>query len=185
MKALALALILTSAPMAMAQHETDRAQVTPAQIEAAKALPGTTVFRVSRSNPNQVEVAHLPQKLTAEAPMNGVTFQQVAANAEVVGQAFTAANELDKTSSTSSWRFGYGYGYGRGYGYGYGYGRGYYAGYYGGGCNYGYGCGYTGYGYNQYWAYPAYSYVGYNYYYRPYYSYVDPNYYYVYCGWGY
>lgn len=182
------------------------ATVSAQQVELAKDLPQTVVVRVSKSNPNDIEVAHLPGKLKAGEKVAKLPFEKMALNEERKGIPFHSSAELDGTKSTSSWAFGFAVGgrpwaagwagYRGGYGYNYGNnGYGYSSGY-GNGCgnygyyNYGYGnncgCGNNYYTVNCYPAYrPVYSYSNYNYSYAPYYSYDDSYYNYAYCGWVY
>jgi hypothetical protein len=135
------------------------------------ALPQTTVIRVNNQT-KEVEVVHLTAKLNKGQKVEGAKFEKVAVNTEIAGIKFDASNELDATSSTSSWRSGGWAVAGRGPR-----GNAYVAGgRYGGG--YGYRGGYAGYGYNNgyygntgYYNQPYYGYGNYNtgYSYNPYY----------------
>lgn len=216
MKGLVLVLAMAMAGSAFAneldQEATNATQLTAEQAKAM--LPATTVIRVSKQDPSKVEVVHLKTKLNkGEKLSDKVKFEQVALNTEITGINFDSSNELDATSSTSAWRYGYGGAgfiargpnggvvaggarWGGGYG-GYGYGRPYYgygAGYYGGynPYNYGYGWNYPNYYtinsgcYNNYNCYDyaaTYRVAAYSYVAQPYYTYADPYYNYIYCGW--
>jgi hypothetical protein len=201
MKRLVLVAALVAAPLATA-NELDRQAVSADQIEKSKGLPGTTVIRISQTDPNDVSVAYVQEKLKPGQKGQNLVFEKVALNTEKTGIAFSSKNELDKQSSTSSWVVGWRGGYGRGgfiaggnrgyYGGGYG-GYGYNNGYYGNGYGYNtgyYGGGYGGYGYSNYnncgsYCYPQYAYANYNYGYTPYYAYTGYGYNYYNCGWVY
>lgn len=180
MSKLVCALVFAMSLPAFAHELDSERTVSAEQVEKAQNLPQTTVVRVSKTDPNDVQVVHLNEKLPAGKKVENLKFEKVALNAEVSGLAVNSGNELDATSSTSSWSFGYygynnynrgyvGYGYGRGYGYGvrtYGYTRPYYA----------------PTTYSPYY-YPTYRYAGYSYNYAPYWSYSDSVYNYAYCDW--
>ena len=143
MKHLALAFLIAACLPVLA-HETDEAlAIPPAQIELGKNLPTTAVIRISKSNPDQVEVMHVKEALAPGQKIENPKFEKIALAAEKSNVPYDIKSELDATSSTSSWSFFYGAGYPR-YGNGYGYGYGYR----------GYGYGYRGYGYsyNPYYA---------------------------------
>lgn len=189
MKYLIIALLVATGSVVSAHELDSENTVSARQVELAKALPATVVVRVSKSDPKQIEVVHLKQHLAAGQTAEGLKFEKMAINSEVSHLAYTVVSELDGTSSTSSWRFGFGGYYG-------GYGRGYYGGYGGYYPSYGYGYGYTypsyGYGYSNgcysgcggaYYYAPQYYYGGYTYAYAPYYGYADNNYYYTCYGW--
>jgi hypothetical protein len=198
MKSLMLAAVLAIAPAAMA-HELDNvSNVSAKQLEAAQHLPRTVVVRTPVNDPTKAEVVEVKEGLKPEQKADGLNFKAVALNAEKNEINYTSKNELDVTSSVSSWRFGfypvarpyYAGGYYGGYaGYG-GYGGGYYPGY-----NYGYARAYypsysyaavaAPCGYNSCNYYPSYAYAGYNYGYAPYYSYCNNGYNYSYYGWTY
>lgn len=161
-KTLAIALTFSLSQFALA-HELDETS-SQADIIVVKTNVKT----------GQVEVARLNEKIPAgKAVPANLKFQKLAMNSEVKNQDVNSSNELDATSSTSSWGFagrggiavgprggaiawrggaawgGGGY-YGGGYpGYGYGGGYGYNTGYYPGGYPYGYGYG-NAYGYGGY-----------------------------------
>lgn len=160
MKASILCLALAFAATAGA-HELDNNLSTTSE-QAAASLPKTTVIRVNNQT-KEVEVVHLTTRLEKNQKIENVKFEKSAVNTEIAGIKFDASNELDATSSTSSWRSGgfiargprggvvaggyYRGGYYGGYNpnYGYGYNNGYYGnGYYGNGY---YNGGYSGYGY--------------------------------------
>lgn len=179
MKTLNLALVVALALGASAfagelDNETaSAAKTAKKKVHLAKGLPATTIVRVSKDDPTQVEVAYLRDQVPAGQKLKNLKFEKMAINAEVAGIPYTLKNELDVTSSTSSWFFGWN-GYNRYLNYGY----------YGGWYNpsyFGYG---TAYYYNR-WAYPTYNYYGYNYYYAPYWGYSSRYYNYVYCNWYY
>ena len=181
---LIISALVVGAQVSAFELDNEQVNVSPQQIEAANALPKTTVVRVSKSDPTHVEVIHLKVALKPGQKPVFKNFEKMALNSEVTGIAFDSGKELDQTSSTSSWGFGYGRGHYGGY-------RGGYAGYRG---YAGYGYRYPAYGYRSYrpyygyastWAYPTYRYAGYNYAYTPYWGYQDNRYYYAYCGWGY
>lgn len=158
------------------------------------ALPKTTVIRVNNQT-KEVEVVHLTSRLAAGQKVESAKFEKVAANTEIAGIKFDASNELDATSSTSSWAYRpryypryypnyyrpyYGYGnYNTGYAYNpYYYGNSYYA--VNTGCNSG--AAYYG-AYNCNSAYYAtYRVANYAYVAQPYYYYATPAYSYYYCG---
>lgn len=191
MKNLFIAAILAATPAALA-HELDseQASVPAQQMEKAKDLPATVVVRVSKTDPTKIEVAHLNKPVRAGKKISKLSFEKMAMNAEKTGVAYNSSNELDVTSSTSSWVFAVGrpsWGY-TGY-------RPYYGNYYPSNAYYP-----QSYYYNSYYSpyyrpyytpyynsayYPTYSYYGYNYGYAPYYSYSDASYNYAYCGWMY
>ncbi|MBX3020276.1 MAG: hypothetical protein KF799_01260 [Bdellovibrionales bacterium] len=182
---LSLALVFGTAAVASELDNERTVAAAPAapsadQIAKAAALPQTTIVRVSKTDPNKMEVVFLKDKLAAGKKLKGAKFEELALNnektlASKTGIAYaSAADELDGSSSTSSWSFGYARGpwggsagYVRGPWGGAGFVRGpnggviaggyrnypYYGGggYYGGnyGYGYGYGAGYgAGYGYN-------------------------------------
>lgn len=187
-KTLAIALTFSMSQFALA-HELDEVS-TQADIIVVKTNVKT----------GQVEVARVNEKIPAgKAVPANLKFQKLAMNSEVKNQDVNSSNELDATSSTSSWGFAGGgiavgprggaiawrggawggRGYYGGYRYpGYGYGYGYPAYGYGYGAAYGYGgygCGYA----SSYGCYtpPVYATtVGYAY--QPYYGYYadDCNY---------
>lgn len=167
MRAILLIASMVLGSVAMAKPSAD-------QIEKAKDLPTTVVVRQSKSDPSKIEVVHLKEHLPKGKILSNLKFEKAAMNSEAHGIAFDSGNELDKTSSTSSWRFGWG---------GYGMGG------WGGGMGYGYGMGYGWgrpyYGMGMGWAYPYYNYAGYGYGYYPYWGYSDMYWNYAYCGWGY
>jgi hypothetical protein len=193
MKNLVMVVAVLAAPAVMA-HELDVVKNQSAQKQLTQeqiaSLPKTAVVRVSKSNPNQVEVIKVNEHLVAGKP---VSFEQLAAKAEVSKLALNSANELDATSSTSSTSWGYIQGprgnsvaWARG-----GYNRPYYPNYfrphrpyYGNASYY-----YSSYQNYDTWAYPQYYVSGNNcgYYndcrvqYQPYYGYQDNDYYYAYC----
>lgn len=153
MKALLVTVLLGSFAVATAHELDNERTVSAEQIALAKDLPATTVVRVSQNDPKQVEIATSKTPLKPGDKIENLKFVKVALNAEASKLALDSGNELDATSSTSSWVVGWG-GRGRGYGYAYGrrpyagYGRGYGYGYYGNGYGYGGGYGYNGgYGY--------------------------------------
>ncbi len=198
MKNLVLVAALVVAPFAVA-HETDEigTSMSPAQIAKAQDLPGTTVIRVSKTDPSKVEVAYLKESLPKGADLSKVKFQTLALNAEQTGIAYDVKTELDATSSTSSWSFWYGNSYPAyrpNYVRPYYYNPAYYSSYYN--------PSYTGYGYNPYYYgnyyyrpstyayvnpyyYPTYRYAGYSYAYTPYDDCADSNYAYVSYRWMY
>lgn len=99
----ALALVMGSS--AAIAHELDGERtVSSKAIELAKDLPKTTVIRVSKKDPTKIEVVHLKEHLQ---PGTKISFEELAMKSETTQMDVTAANELDATSSTSSWSFGY------------------------------------------------------------------------------
>ncbi len=188
--AIALTLFVSQAALA---HELDNdAPVSQKQIELAKDLPQTVVIRTYKNDPTKVEVVQLKEKVPAGKKIANLKFQQLALNGEVQKTEMNSSNELDVTSSTSSWGFAIGYGGNYGYaGYrspyltGYGYNRPYYGSYYGGGYGY-YRPNYYN-NYSSYYTAPYYAstYYGYNYGYQPYYGYSDYNCDYTYYSYGY
>jgi hypothetical protein len=99
---------LAVASIAMA-HELDK-EISARQVQLASALPQTIVIRVAKKDSTQVSVAHVKEKLSPTQKPTDLTFEQVALNSEVTGIAFNAGEagrELDSSSSTSSWRFGF------------------------------------------------------------------------------
>lgn len=213
MKTLILSMALALGPAVVAHELDSENTVSAQQIEKAKDLPQTLIVRTSLTNPKDVQVVHLKERLAPGKKLTGLQFEQVAMNSEKIGIAYDSSNELDRTTSTASWAFGYvgprggiyarggyGGGYGGYYGGAYGGYRGGYGGYYGAGYGgyypsyggyypsygygYGNGCGYGGCGgYSPYYA--NYQYAGYSYGYAPYYAYADNLYNYTYCGWMY
>lgn len=189
MKHLLIAAVLAATPAALAHELDGEKTVSAQQIDRAKELPATTIVRISKNDPSQVEVAFVKDPVRAGDKVQNLKFEKMAMNAEKTGLAYDANNELDATSSTSSWVFAaggfrrpwYGYaGYRPWVGGGYGYPNAYY--------------------YNSYYSpyyrpmytpyynaayYPSYAYAGYTYNYYPYYTYADAGYNYAYCGWMY
>jgi hypothetical protein len=125
-----VALIVSGA--GFANEELDRAEVSSDQIKKSGHLPGTIVVRISESDPEDVAIAVLKEQLKEGEVAENAVFEKVALNSEITGIAFDSGNELDVTTSTSSWRVGVRpggyYGGGRSY-----YGGGYRRAYYGGG----------------------------------------------------
>lgn len=178
-------------------HSAHAGEKTAAEkAKLAADLPKTVVVRIKKNDPSKVEVMHLNKALSPNKDAiktAGGKFQELAVNSQMTGKAVGGANELDASSSTSSWSFGY-YGVPRYYGYAYSpyrsYGYGGYGGY-GSGCGYSYSscyhpsyyynsCGYSS-CYSPSWYTPSYYYGGYSYAYQPYYGYSDNSYYYAYC----
>lgn len=137
-------------------------------------MPGTIVIRESRTNPNDISILQVSQKLSKGHKLSTQEksgFKAVGPEANL-DHVSLIANDADKELASSNgngaqvWNVGY-------YGYRGGYVRGYY----------GYRGGYGGY-YRPYYPryYPRYVYGGYSYGYRPYYSYTTPYYDYYYCG---
>lgn len=128
-------LVLMS-PGVFANSELDRAEVfpdssreymlrqaSPEQARLAKALPQTVIVRISQKDPKKMEVAFLRDKISAENVAKvKADFQKLAENSEVRGLAYDSTNELDATSSTSTWGWRPGWG-GGGWGWGGGWGR--------------------------------------------------------------
>ena len=118
MKTSTLVFLMITTATAVA-HELDNENTTATatvQAEVMSQLPQTTIIRVSKADPSKVEVLHLDRTLAQGEKLTNGAFEQVAINTEIQGVKFNSSNELDATSSTSSWRWGSGY-YG-GYGYG-------------------------------------------------------------------
>lgn len=172
-------------------HSAHAGEKTAAEkAKLAADLPKTVVVRIKKNDPSKVEVMHLNKALSPNKDAiktAGGKFQELAVNSQMTGKAVGGANELDASSSTSSWSFGY-YGVPRYYGYAYSPYRSYG---YGGGCGYNYSscyrpsyyynsCGYSS-CYSPSWYTPSYYYGGYSYAYQPYYGYSDNSYYYAYC----
>lgn len=93
-------------------HELDGAQTvvqkpSAEQIAKSAGIPQTTVVRVSKKDPSQVEVVFLKEKLAAGQKVANLNFEKMAVDGEKTGIAYTAKDELDATSSTSTWSFGY------------------------------------------------------------------------------
>lgn len=194
MRCIFFSLVVAAMPFAMA-NELDRENATAVsqkQVELANELPKTVILRINNKT-KEVEIAHVQAQLAPGQKAEKPVFEKMALNEMKTGVPFKAKHELDVTSSTQSW----GYGYGRGWGYpgyrggwaggGYGYGGyrpyPYYPNY-----GYGYGAGWGGYcgGYGAYcggYAWPTYSYVGYSYNFAPYWGYASASYSYTYCGW--
>ena len=179
MRGIIFAAALVFGPATLA-NELDREATTPnfsaEQIERAKELPQTVIVRVKIDDPKHVEVVHLAQRLKPGQKLDNLAFEKMALNAEKVGVAYAPKNELDKTTSTPSWRFGWGGGWGGmgGWGMG-GMGMGW-----GMGC----GCGWGGGAYMNPAFYPGFAYGGYGYGYAPYWGYMSGGYMYGYTGWG-
>lgn len=142
-------------PLAHANELDHEHVVTQQQIVLSKDLPQTVIVRQSKTDPSQIEVAFLKDRLAKgkKVDVSKLAFEKIALDGEKTGIAFAngSKGELDGTSSTSSWgfhwnRWGGGTAWGGGWRYpavnmGYyptnwGYGGGYYA----GGCG-NYGCG--------------------------------------------
>lgn len=182
MKQVLLICALLASPFAFG-HELDGEQTTDANLRAqiAAQLPGTTVIRVSKSDPNKVEIVHVKEKLAPGQKLSPeAKFEQVALNSEIRDINFTSVDEKDATSSTSSWGFGWwggrrGYGYTRPYyGYKYNYKWGYYPTY-----SVSSSCYYPA--VTNCYYYPTYRVAAYSYVYKPYYTYADNYYNYTYC----
>ena len=106
------------------------------QIKHAEELPGTIVVRISKKDRKNVEVLFLKDRVAAGTKITAGAFEKMALNGEKVGVAYSPKNELDLTTSTSSWRVAFP---GARIGFRAGFRRGYY-----GGCGYG--------GYSNHWA---------------------------------
>lgn len=116
MRRIFLILAVAFAPVAMAEVNNAPSEE---QIALSKNLPRTTIIRVSKTDPSKIEVVHSDKALKPGQKLKNPKFQEMALDGEQSGVVVTAGNELDATSSTSSWRFGY-YGNGGAYGGAYG-----------------------------------------------------------------
>ena len=149
---LSLSLIVGLSGLAHATNELDRGTHL-SQAALAKDLPQTVVVRVPKNDPSRVEVMHsstylAPTAATASTVAAG-TFKPVGIAGSDSGKA---VSELNRDSSTSSWRFYYSYYPRRSYAYSWYYPTYSYYGY-----NYSY-APYYGYTYDNYY----YAYCNYN-----------------------
>jgi hypothetical protein len=181
MKSLIFVAAITLAPFATGNEldtEPGTGVVTQEQIAKSQDLPGTIVVRTSKTDPNDVQVAFLKEKLKPGQKPKKLKFQKVALNREIQGIAYDSTNELDTTSSTSSWAFGWG-GWGGGVrvGWGGGWNRGW-----GGGWNSGWNSGWSNGCGN--WCQPRIVYASFVYPYQSYYGWGGGGYNYSNCGWG-
>src|SRR5689334_14514231 len=108
MKCLMVVAALAVTPMALA-HELDveAKHTDPIAIEKSKALPGTVIVKTNKSDPNDVQVAFVKEKLKPGQKVKNLKFEKIARDAEKVGIAYDSGNELDVTTSTASWGFGW------------------------------------------------------------------------------
>lgn len=115
-------------PGAYANNELESVEVYPSgsrelmlqnasieQTRLAKEIPQTVILRVNKRDPKKIEVAFLKEKVS-EGKVQKVKadFQKLVEDSELRGISYNSSNELEATSSTSSWgwRPGWGGGWG-------------------------------------------------------------------------
>lgn len=98
-----LTLIVGLSGTAQARNELDRGTAPASQAVLAAELPPTVVIRIDKNDPSKREVLHSNTQLAAGTQLSSAQFTQMAETDTATGQG--RVSELNRDSSTSSWRF--------------------------------------------------------------------------------
>lgn len=100
---LSLSLVVGLTSLAQARNELDRVAAPASQAVLAAELPQSVVIRIDKNDPSKREVMHSDTFIPAGQELTSGQFTKMAATDKATGQG--KVSELNRDSSTSSWRF--------------------------------------------------------------------------------